>query len=319
MKLFTHTVIFFAMAVLAAAQDAPKPQDSGLKVSEVQEMVHGGLSEDLIIAALRKNNHAFELTASEMVQLKKDGLSDNIIKAMLDPKASETNAAAGSGVAPPAGNGVVVTIGAGRPSGATPGPGASETPSAANANNPDAPHDSGIYLFTENDKGKDKVMVPLERASTQGTKTGVLGHALTYGIVKGKTKAVIAGPRASIRSNDLKPVFYFYFEDKSAALGKSHAFGAQTVSDPNQFSILKFEQKKDSREVVVGTIGFASASSGSESKEVIPFTSERVRPGVYRVIPVADMKPGEYAFISASSTGAAGAADIFDFGVEQNR
>jgi hypothetical protein len=283
-------------------------------VSDVQEMVHGGLSEDLIIAALRKNNHAFELTASEMLQLKQAGLSNNIIKVMLDPKASTAITEV-----PVAGTGVVVDLGAGRSSGATPGAGVSEAAIAANINNPDAPHDSGIYLYTENDTGGLKVMIPLERASTQGTKTGVLGHLLTYGLVKGKTKAVVANPRASIRSKDLKPIFYFYFEDKSTALGKSHTFGAQTVSDPNQFAMVKFEQKKDSREVIVGTIGFASTSSGSESKEMIKFTSERVRPGVYRVIPKADMKPGEYAFISASSTGAAGAADIFDFGISQNR
>jgi hypothetical protein len=82
---------------------------------------------------------------------------------------------------------------------------------------------------------------------------------------------------------------------------------------------VKFEQKKETREVVVGTIGFASVSSGSESKEMIPFKSERVRPGVYRVSPVADLKPGEYAFISASSAGAVGAADIFDFAVRENQ
>lgn len=234
---------------------------------------------------------------------------------MLDPKASVVPSAGPSAAA----GGTIVLTGVARPSGATPGPGVPEEALAANANNPDAPHDSGIYLYTENDNGHLKVMTPLERASTQGTKTGVLGHVMTYGIVKGKTKAVIPEPKASIRTNDLKPIFYFYFEDKSAALGKSHGFGAQTVSNPNQFGMVKFEQKKDSREVVVGTIGFASLSSGSESKEMIAFKSERVRPGVYRVVPVVDMKPGEYAFISASAAGAAGAADIFDFGINQNQ
>jgi hypothetical protein len=327
MKLSVLMMIFVGMATIAIAapndvQDAPKPAGSGLKVSDIQEMVQGGLSEDLVLTALRKENHAFELSPMEMVQLKKGGVSDNIIKVMLDPKASVTLAApvipvvaVTPAVAP---SNVTVSLGTAHPSGATPGSGISEAAIAANANNPDAPHDSGIYLYAENDTAKQKVMIPLERASTQGTKTGVLGHVLTYGIVKGKTKAVIPGPRASIRSDDLRPVFYFYFEDKSAALGKS-GFGAQTVSNPNQFSMYKFEQKKDTREVVVGTIGFASVSSGGESKEMIAFKSERIRPGVYRVIPVADMQPGEYAFISASASGAAGAADIFDFEIKQNK
>jgi hypothetical protein len=319
MKLFTLAATILGIAALAGAQDASKPGSSGLKVSEIQEMVQAGLSEDLVIAAIRKDNHSFELSPMEMVQLKKSGVSENIIKVMLDPKAPVGSAAPMAMPTQVTPTAVTVSLGGAKPSGATPGSGVSEEAIAANMNNPDAPHDSGIYLYTENQNGHLKQMIALERASTQGTKTGVLGHMLTYGIVKGKTKAVIQGPRASIRTDDLRPVFYFYFEDKSAALGKSHGFGEQAVSNPNQFSMVRFDEKKDSREVVVSTVGFGSASSGSESKEMIPFKSERIRAGVYRVVASVDMQPGEYAFISASTTGAAGAGDIFDFGVKQNK
>ena len=295
--------MLLVMAGAGLAQSAAKP--ASLKVSDVEEMVKSGLSEDLIIASLRKENHPFELGPMEMVQLKKEGISDNIIKVMLDPSAPAT-----APIIPASG---VVGIRTPRASGATPDAGVSEAAIAANANNPDAPHDSGIYLYTTNRDGL-KVMTPLERASTQGTKTGMLGHMMTYGIVKGKTKAVVPGPHASIRTSDSRPVFYFYFEDKSAALGKT-GFGAQTVSNPNQFGLLKFEDKKDSREVVISTVGFASSSSGSEQKAMIAFHSERVRPGVYKVIPTVDMEPGEYCFASASAAGAANAADIFDFSI----
>jgi hypothetical protein len=101
-------------------------------------------------------------------------------------------------------------------------------------------------------------------------------------------------------------------------LGKT-GFGAQTVSNPNQFALLKLDQKKDSREVVIGTIGFASASTGSEAKAEIAFKSEKLRAGVYRVIPTVNMEPGEYCFVSASPGGAAGAADIFDFSINPNQ
>jgi hypothetical protein len=312
MKLCVLFVVVLGLSALVSAQDAPKPAGSGLKISDVQEMVKGGLSEDLIIAAIRKDGHPFDLSATDMLQLKKEGVSDNIIKVMMNP-----NAATAPGFVPVTAGTGVVTVG-GRPSGATPGAGVSDAAIAATENNPDAPHDSGIYLFTENENSHLKVMTALERASTEGTQSNNLGHILSHGIVKGKTRAVIPGPRASIRTYDAKPVFYFYFEDKSAALGKSHGFGAQTVSNPNQFSLVRFEQKKESREVVIGTIGFASSSTGGESKEMVPFKSERVRPGVYKVIPATDMSPGEYAFVSASTTGAAGAGDIFDFGIKQN-
>lgn len=311
-KLSVLLLILAGFAVSGLAQ-TPAPSGTALKVSDVEEMIKGGLSDDLVISAIRKDNHAFELSGADMVRLKKEGVSDNVMKVMLDPKATVTAPAAAS-VTPTAAVAGILTIA--KPSGATPDAGASEN--AANANNPDAPHDSGIYLFTGGANGQS-VMVPLERAATAGTKTGVLGAALTYGIVKGKTKAVIPRAHAAIRANQSKPVFYFFFEDKSAALGKSQSFGGQTVSNPNQFNLVKFEEKKDSREVVIGTIGFASASTGGEAKEGVAFRSERIRPGVYRVTPEADMKPGEYAFISASAQGAAGSNDIFDFAVNDSR
>jgi hypothetical protein len=314
MRVIVLATMLLGIVTFACAQAAPTAASSGLKVSDVQEMVQGGLSEELVIAALRKENHSFELSGLQMVQLKKVGFSDNIIKVMLDPKASLASSST-----PALTSGAVLgALSGAKPSGATPAAGVSEQAVAANANNPEAPHDSGIYLFTTGKNGQNE-MVALERASTEGTKTGVLGMALTYGIVKGKTKAVIPGPRASIRVNEAKPVFYFYFEDKSAALGKAHGLGAQTVSNPNQFSMVRFDQKKSTREVVIGTVGFASASTGSEAKERVAFKSERVSPGVYKVVPDEDMKAGEYAFVSASAAGAAGAADIFDFAVNDNR
>jgi len=301
-------VLPLTMVSLGLAQE---PAAAGLKVSDIQEMVKSGLSEDLVIASLRKERHAFNLTGPEMIQLKKAGLTDNLIKVMLDPTAPTTLAAGA-----PVVNGLPgVTVP--RASGATPDAGVSDAAIAANLNNPDAPHDSGIYLYTTKSGGQ-KEMIALERAATQGTKTGMLKHMVTYGIAKGKSRAILPGPRAGIRTVDPRPEFYFYFEDKSAALGKSHGFGAQTVSNPNQFALVKLDVKKDSRETVVGTVGLASTSTGTDSKSTIAVRTERLRPGVYRVIPTVNLEPGEYCFISSSAAGAAASADIFDFSVSPN-
>jgi hypothetical protein len=270
-----------------------------MTVADVKEMVKAGLPDDLITTKLKKESHPFDLTPQEMVALKKEGVSDNVIKVMLDPNAT---------IAAPI---IVPGLPGNRVSGATPDAGVSDAAIAANMNNPDAPHDSGIYLYTE--KNNQKVMITLERAATQGTKTGVLGAAFTGGLVK-----VIPGPRSSIRTGDERPVFYFYFEEKSAGLGKA-GFGAQTVSNPSQFALVKLEVKKDHRETTIGTIGFASASSGTDSKSMIAFKADRIRSGMYRVVPTTNMEPGEYCFISGNSVGAAGASDIFDFSVNQNQ
>lgn len=64
-----------------------KPSESGkLTVNDVVEMVKVKLADDLIIAQIQQNGTPFKLSATEMVQLKTAGASDNVIRAMIDPK-----------------------------------------------------------------------------------------------------------------------------------------------------------------------------------------------------------------------------------------
>ena len=102
----------------------------------------------------------------------------------------------------------------------------------------------------------------------------MLGTALTYGIKKAKMKAVIPGQHASIRTPDSQPVFYFYFEDKAAGLGKG-AFGACAVSNPNQFALVKLSVTKTSRETIIGEFGALGSSTGTNEKSMVTFRSER--------------------------------------------
>jgi len=164
-------------------------------------------------------------------------------------------------------------------------------------------------------------MIVLERAAYQGAKTGGrFASALTYGIKKIKTRAVIPGPKASLQVHDALPVFYFYFEDKAAGLGKTY-FGVGSLSNPNQFALLKLEIKKNNRETVVGEQGAFGSASGSDAKSMVLFKSERIRTGLYKVTPSQPMEPGEYCFLASAGmmgapmAGAAAAADIFDFSV----
>jgi hypothetical protein len=202
------------------------------------------------------------------------------------------------------------------PSGATPAAG---TTVATDPNDPMTPHDSGIYVYTKDRDGK-VVMTVLERAAYQGAKTGgVFASAMTYGLKKMKTKAVLPGPRASIRIDDSDALFYFYFDDKAAGLGKSY-FGASNLSNPNQFALLKLEVTKSNRETVIGELSAFGASSGSDAKSMVGFKSERIRPGLYKIT-AQGLQAGEYCFLASSGSlgaygaGATGAGDIFDFGV----
>ena len=94
----------FAMVGLAQTPPAPKPAPAKpaaarpaaapSPVDSVIQSVKMGLSENLIIKTLQRDNKPMNLTPADLVKLKNAGVSENIIGAMLDPTSSPAPAAA---------------------------------------------------------------------------------------------------------------------------------------------------------------------------------------------------------------------------------
>lgn len=296
----------------------------GMSVDNVITMAQAGISEDVITARLRKENKPFDLSADDIIKLKKANVGDAVVRVMIDPAAELKPPQPSPAIAvpqPPAVVPIPAVVPASNPSGATP-PAGSAT-AAGDPNDPMTPHDSGIYLFAKDRDGNPKLTV-LERAAYQGSKTGgMLMATITSGIKKAKMKAILPGSRASIRISESIAEFYFYFEDKATGLGKSY-FGISNLSNPNQFALIRLDSTKSNRETTIGEFGAFGASSGTDAKAMITFKSERLRPGLYRVR-VDSLQPGEYCFLASSGAmgaygaGAAGAMDIFDFGVNSGQ
>ena len=266
------------------------------------KMVKAGLSEDVILSMVKSQPAKYNLSPDNLIALKSAGVPDRVVAAMVERNSTPA-------------------LGAASASGATPVAGAVAN---GNPNDPMAPHDSGIYLYAQDRNGGYQMTV-LEQAAYQGSKTGgMLGAVLTSGLKKAKMKAVIPGQHASIKTPDSQPVFYFYFEDKAAGLGKG-GFGAAAISNPNQFALIKLDLTKNTRETVIGEFGALGANTGTQEKSMMTFKSERLRPGLYKVVPVAPLASGEYCFLvsqanmGAFGAGAAGAAQIFDFAVSPNQ
>ncbi|MGA8026473.1 MAG: hypothetical protein WB992_04965 [Bryobacteraceae bacterium] len=74
-------VLVLSVAALLSAQNS----DTGLTVEEVVRLTRAGFSEDIIITKIKKNGKAFDLSTDELLDLKKDGVSDTVVKYMLDP------------------------------------------------------------------------------------------------------------------------------------------------------------------------------------------------------------------------------------------
>ena len=209
-------------------------------------------------------------------------------------------------------------------------------PAAQASDNPADSHDPGVYMMVAAQDGKEK-MAPIQQVDPGRVNAGigsVLGMAFSYGIHKARLTTDIPGPHAPVRTQEKAPVFYMYFPSMDylqshgiVTLSPATVFGtAQTVvvppsilTSPTQFSLILLEEKKDHRETTVGEVGMASSSAGSDEKRAFLFNAERIRSGIYKVAPTQDLKPGEYAFISA--TRGAGTATgttvvIYDFGVD---
>jgi hypothetical protein len=290
MRKFFLAVVFLAICPLLVAQQT-------LNNDSVIKLVKAGLSDDLIVSTIAASPGTYDTTAEGIIAFKTAGVSDKIVGAVL-MKAS--------GAAPSAGQ--QLTTGGAQ--------------AAGNPDDPTADHEAGIYIYSESAPAGSKMTELEPSVYSQGKSGGFLASAMTYGIAKIKMKAVLRGAHANARVSDPQPVFYFYFETKSAGLSQSsNAFFGGT-STPNEYTLLKFDIKGETRETLVGSMNAFGGSGGTDDKAVTSFTYTKLRPGVYKVMLNGALQPGEYGFISASGTAVAtpygGAAAtnsrVFDFG-----
>jgi hypothetical protein len=290
---------------------ATQVKSSAMTNRDVIDMVAAGLSDQLIVASIRRTaRHAFDLSPQGLIALKKAAVSEAVIAVMLDPSAPPASAAP-----EPA-----------RPSGP---PGVAGPPRTGTAtvermesSDPTAPHPPGIYVDLGSSEGG---LVQLEPAAYSGGKTGgVFKSVVTAGIAKAKWKAEIRGPRANQRIRTATPTFYFYFEVTNAGLSNQGTFygGASASTSPNEFVFAKFTATRSGRELIVNQMGAYGASTGARSEDTVDMKLEKLAPGIYRVTPVQPLAPGEYGIFHAGSMAAVGPGGggttgrVFDFGVD---
>lgn len=289
MKIWT----IVAAVIAAGSAHAIAVAQEVLTNDTIVQLSSAGVGENTIVAKIASSASSFDVSTAQLIELKKKGISDAVVAAMV----SASSKAAVSANA------------------------------ALNSDSPDplVPHASGVYLLT--DSGATSKMNRIDATTSNQTKTsGFLGYALTSGIAKLKIKQVIPGSEARVKTNSRRPVFYFYFDQANAGLSSGNGnfwSGAAPVTSPNEFSLVKFDIKKDRRETAVGQLNIAGAKTGVQDSQRLALTYTDIRPGVFKVIPATDLPPGEYGFIYSASSGtgvglyAGGATTsrIFDFSI----
>lgn len=289
MKSLRFLSILFVIAFSLGATAAVRAQDETMTNQEVISLTNAGLNKSVIVNKIRTSKSKFDLSTNALIELKKAGVDDDVVAAMLQAKTGTTTASGNTGQIPIVGGG--------------------------NSNDPMAPHDFGIYMY-ETKNGEQTMTQLLPSVSAQNRTGGGFTASVTpFGLGKTKTKANLPGTTAKLQIKEAQPVFYFYLDTKSGGMNTSSGI----PSTPNEFTLIKFNVRSDNREVTIAKSNAYGGKGGLSDEYVVAFTAESVGNGVFKVTPSASLKNGEYGFYlinsGGSNTSAAVGAKFFDFGV----
>jgi hypothetical protein len=173
------------LLVAAVVTAMPARAQQGLTNADIIKMQSAGLSENIILASVNGQPAAYDTSTDGLLALKKAGVSDAVVAAMIS-----RNAAMKSGVANPAGTNMTAPAPAGPP------PGVDEV---------------GVYY---QDKNKAWHPVPSEIVNTKSG--GVLKSIATDGIVKGDTNGHIKGAESATKLTTGSNLLIFMPETFSA-------------------------------------------------------------------------------------------------------
>lgn len=286
-KVVSELLLILVFGTTVAFAQSKKPLTNG----DIIQMVKAGFTQQTITEAIKADRTNFDTSLQGLLALKKAGVSQPVIDAMLSATAG----------------------------GKTEAPAAKAKQAAMDPNNPLSPHEPGIYWLSNRQAGQR--LVRLESTYYSKSKAGgFLVSGLTYGIHKAKWKAVLKGSKAALRIDEATPEFWFYFSAKPHGFGQASPLLGK-ATNPHEFGLAKLERKHQERLLIVGQSGIFSVSSGIPSKEVVPIKVQQVKPGIYKVTPTKPLKPGEYCFVPPGGAVAfgTGGGEVFDFGVDEGK
>jgi hypothetical protein len=284
---------YLGVAIAAGVLAASPLHAETLTNDAVISLVVAGLGDEAVIAKIEGSASQFDTSTAALVALKNAGVSSAVIARMITANSTAS----------------------------------ARVNAAASLDNPDprAPHPAGVYLLA--DWHQPARMQVIDATTSNQTKSGgFLGYALTGGIASMNFKTSIPNAHARIETAAPRPKFYFYFDQANTSLSNGARDGfwaAGAVTSPAEFSLVRFDVKKNSREAKVGKFNIGGAKAGVMDKDRIPFEYKMLASGVYEVQPSQALPAGEYGFLYSASTGGgvglagvgAMTSRIFDFSI----
>lgn len=236
---------------------------------------NAGLGEGTIITKINSLPCGYDVSTDALIALKRSGLSDRVMASMVDRCTSSVRAQGTDSAS------ADVTI--------------KRTP--------------GIYLSQDWLAPKKLLMIrPIVSGGTRTTGIGSIVFPM-------KSMLVIPQDRSQNLAQSRRPVFFFYFDVADRNVSDFGTERSRAAQSPTEFSLIKFKLKNNSREIEVGrmsTYYVTNVQKGVKAKDVYSFVPEEIGDGIFKVEPLADMLPGEYAFIFS---GESGRSRVYDFSV----
>lgn len=143
-----------------------------------------------------------------------------------------------------------------------------------------------------------------------GTKIKSAATFLSMGLAPVKSVILFDGKSSQNKISD-KNYFMFYFS-KSAYTTNIDLSGNNT---PNDFVLMKFQIKREKRELPFGTFGVMTGSEYGTKGIDGAFVFRKIKDGVY-MITLNKIEPGEYAFVFKGINGSGLFMPIYDFKIE---
>jgi len=266
-----------------------------------------GMGDAAILAKIASGPCLYDTSIEAMVTLKRAGLSDALITAMVEHCASQPSGggAVGAASAPLEGGGahrhyrgaVVEHLPDAR------------TVAAAASGGP--VQTAGIYLAADGTADAHQTLLrPSGQSSLKYTGNGSI-------LFPHMAKLIVSQPSAQIATNSARPVFFFYFNLPDHKVNSFGTAASEAAQSPQEFSLVRFRQDAGNRQVTVGRVQPYVSISGIDPKNTLPFEVTELGAASFRVEMTQDLAPGEYGFVlnATSEKGGGTKFRIYDFTV----
>ena len=269
----------FALAIFGLAGNYQPTEPAPLTNDDVMVLARAGLFDVAIISVihLAAPRVQFDLDIGALNRLKQSGVSSAVIAAMAT---AQTAAAAPTPTTPNA-----------APVPDSPKISADPMSSAWS----DLPH--GIHLVNPDGSTTQIVSTAFAVVARGPPSHWPLGFPS-----RTRRIASVPGPRANYRIREQRPSFLFI-----------NSGGASDLS-PNNWVLVQFFEKQDSREIRISERRGGVRITGVETSQVVMTNSEVLDDGNHKVSAGEDLGEGEFGFVPIVTDGQGGT--LYDFGVD---